>query len=266
VIHRLALDHNALFGARVIAASSPQGRFVEGAALIDGRSLVGADAWGKHLFHDYGAGVLLHVHLGLYGTFRQGPGLPPIVRGAVRLRLTADSAWAELRGPTACSILTDAERGALLRRLGPDPLRPDADVEQVRSRMSRTRTPLAAALTDQSIIAGVGNAFRAELLFRQGLDPYLPARSLAPEAFDALWADLTRLLHAGVKAGRIVTTSREHRERARGPAGPDDQYYVYRRAGRRCRVCGTPVAVAELAARNLYWCPTCQPPGESVSR
>ena len=76
-IHRLALDHVGLFRGRRLAASSPQGRFEEGAALIDGHTLVGADAWGKHLFHDYGAGLLLHVHLGLYGTFRQGPGTAP---------------------------------------------------------------------------------------------------------------------------------------------------------------------------------------------
>lgn len=258
VIHRLALDHAGLFRGRRLAASSPQGRFEDGAALIDGRVLLGTDAWGKHLFHDYGPGVLLHVHLGLYGTFRQGPGTPPAPRGAIRLRLTAENAWAELRGPTACSVINEAEHDGLLRRLGPDPLRADADAEQVRSRLARSRTPLATALTDQTVLAGVGNAFRAEVLFRQRLDPYLAADEMSAASFDALWSDLVALMRAGVKAGRIVTTLREHRERPRGAVTGDDQYYVYRRAGLPCRVCGTPVAVAELAGRNLYWCPTCQ--------
>lgn len=241
-----------------MAASSPQGRFDEGAALIDGRALVGADAWGKHLFHDYGGGILLHVHLGLYGTFRQGPGAAPAPRGAIRLRLVTDNAWAELRGATACEVITEAERAQLLNRLGPDPLRPRADVAQVRSRLARSRTPLGAALMDQTVLAGVGNAFRAELLFRQRLDPFMLASDLAGESFDALWADLVGLMRAGVKANRIVTTLREHRLHPRGAVGRDDQYYVYRRAGEPCRVCGTPVATAQLAARNLYWCPSCQ--------
>ena len=266
VLHRLARDHNALFRGRVVAASTLQDRFAAGAALIDGRSLVRADAWGKHLFHDYGAGVLLHVHLGLYGTFRHGPGSPPPAAGALRLRLVADTGWADLRGATTCAVITTAERKLLVNRLGPDPLRTDTvrsavDVVAVQSRLARSRVPVALALTDQSIVAGVGNAFRAELLFRHRIDPYLPSLELAPEVVEALWDDLVGLLRAGVKTGHIVTTLREHRSRHRGPVAPDDQFYVYRRTGEPCRVCGTPVAVAELATRNLYWCPSCQASG-----
>lgn len=244
-----------------MAASSPQGRFAEGAALINGRPLLRADAYGKHLFHDYGAGVLLHVHLGLYGTFRQGPGVPPPPVGALRLRLQSEGGWADLRGPTACEVITRADRRLLIERLGPDPLRSDADVDWFRSRMARSRGPIATALTDQSTVAGVGNAYRAELLFRHRIDPYLPACDLAPATVDALWTDLVALLRTGLKTGRIVATLKEHRTRTRGPVGPDDQFYVYRRTGLPCRVCGTPIAVAELAARKLYWCPSCQPPG-----
>lgn len=257
-IHRLALDHVGLFGGGSVAATSPQGRFDAGAALIDGRSLVGADAWGKHLFHDYGDGLLLHVHLGLYGGFRQGPGTPPPAIGAIRLRLVGARGWADLRGATVCAVVTEAERDQILARLGPDPLRSGADAAVVRARLARSRTPLAAALMDQTVLAGVGNAFRAELLFRQRLDPFRPASSLGPAAFDAFWADLVPLMRAGVKANRIVTTLREHREVPRGAVQAQDQYYVYRRTGLPCRICGTPVSTTELAARNLYWCPTCQ--------
>jgi endonuclease VIII len=256
-IHRLALDHVGLFGGLAVSATSPQGRFAPGAALINGRVLTSADAWGKHLFHDYD-GVLLHVHLGLYGSFRQGPGRPPAERGAIRLRLAADRGWADLRGATTCEVITAADREKVLLRLGPDPLRPRPDVAQVRSRLARSRVPLGAALMDQTVVAGVGNAFRAEILFRQRLDPFAPASSLSADAFDALWADLVTLMRAGVKANRIVTTAREHRAAPRGPAGAEDQYYVYRRAGLACRVCGTPVAVTEVATRRLYWCPSCQ--------
>jgi endonuclease VIII len=257
-IHRLALDHVGLFGGQVVTATSPQGRFAAGAALISGRELTAADAWGKHLFHDYD-GVLLHVHLGLYGTFRQGPGRPPAERGAIRLRLVADRGWAELRGATVCEVVSVAERDQVLLRLGPDPLRPGADVEQVRARLARSRTPLGAALMDQTVLAGVGNAYRSEILFRHRLDPFAPASALSSEAFDAVWRDLVTLMRAGVKANRIVTTLREHRDHPRGPVTDDDRYYVYRRAGLPCRVCGTEIAVTEVATRRLYWCPTCQP-------
>jgi len=256
-IHRLALDHAGLFAGRPVAATSPQGRFDPGAAVIDGRTLTASDAWGKHLFHDY-AGVLLHVHLGLYGTFRQGPGTPPAARGAIRLRLVSERGWADLRGPTTCEVITEADRDALLGRLGPDPLRPHPDAAAVRSRLSRSRTPIAVALMDQSVLAGVGNAYRAEVLFRGRLDPFAPASALSDADFDALWRDLVTLMRAGVKADRIVTTAREHRDVARGVARDQDRYYVYRRAGLACRICGTEVAVTEMAARRLYWCPTCQ--------
>lgn len=256
-IHRLALDHYGLFGGHVVSATSPQGRFDAGAALIDRRMLTGTDAWGKHLFHDYD-GVLLHVHLGLYGSFRQGPGGAPAQAGAIRLRLISDTAWAELRGATSCEVVTVDEQRRLLLRLGPDPLRPKADADQVRSRLARSRTPLGAALMDQTVLAGVGNAYRAEILFRHRLDPFAPASTLSGPDFDLLWSDLVTLMRAGVRANRIVTTLREHRDTPRGPARDDDRYYVYRRAGMACRVCGTSVAVAEMATRRLYWCPACQ--------
>ena len=77
----------------------------------------------------------------------------------------------------------------------------------------------------------------------------------------AVWADLVELMRAGVRTDRIITTRREHRDKAKGAVNRGDQYYVYRRAGQACRVCGTPVLKAEFQARNLYWCPNCQPTG-----
>ena len=89
--------------------------------------------------------------------------------------------------------------------------------------------------------------------------PYLPGRELDPVVWLDLWADLVLLLRAGVRAGRIVTTRPEDRERPHGRARRLDSHYVYRRTGLPCRVCGTPIATAVMVARNLYWCPRCQP-------
>jgi formamidopyrimidine-DNA glycosylase len=111
---------------------------------------------------------------------------------------------------------------------------------------------------DQAVIAGVGNVYRAEVLFRHGIDPHRPGRDLGRASWDAVWADLVALLRAGVRVGRIVTTRPEDRDRRSGTPGREDSFYVYRRAGLPCRICGTPVRTEPMAGRNLYWCPACQ--------
>lgn len=255
-IHRLALEHRRLLVGEELRASSPQGRFAEGAALIDGAVLRKATAWGKHLFHDYGAGRHLHVHLGLYGKFVSGKQPAPEPRGALRLRLDAPETYADLRGATACELLTRAEVRAIEARLGPDPLRRDGDPDVAYERISRSRVVIGARLMDQSVIAGIGNVYRAELLFRHRVDPFLPGRDLPRETWDAMWADLVVLMKAGVRSGRIVTT--DPQDRPGGRVTRDRASYVYRRTGLPCRVCGTPVVTAVMVARNLFWCPRCQ--------
>jgi endonuclease-8 len=257
-IHRLARDHKQLFGGSRVVASSPQGRFVEGAALIDGAVLTRTEAHGKHLFHSYGAGRWLHVHLGLYGKFSAGQSPAPAPIGQVRLRLANGSHFADLRGATVCELITPAEKAALHARLGADPLRRDADPRAAFARISRSRTPIGQLLMDQAVLAGVGNVYRAEVLFRHAIDPFGPGTALTIERWQAVWADLVGLMRAGVRANRIVTTERADRDRRSGPATREDSFYVYRRTDLACRCCGTPVRTAEMAGRNLYWCPSCQ--------
>lgn len=264
-LHRLARLHQRRFGGRPVAVGSPQGRFATSAEIVDGRVLERAEAHGKHLFHSYGPDLVVHVHLGLYGTFSDVPLPGEEPRGLVRMRMAGSTHHADLRGPTACELITDGEVDAIHARLGADPLRADADPERAWTRISRSRAPLATLLMDQSVIAGVGNVYRAEALFRHGLDPQLPGRSLAREQWDVLWGDLVDLLRDGVRRGRIATLRPEHqqasvRRRARLPDGSGTgQVYTYRRTGEPCVVCATPIAQATHQARNLFWCPTCQP-------
>ncbi|MEU8341591.1 endonuclease-8/formamidopyrimidine-DNA glycosylase [Actinomadura meyerae] len=262
-IHRLAAEHQRMFGGRAVRASSPQGRFAEGAARLDGRVLVGADAHGKHLLLGFDDESTLHVHLGIYGKVGFG-GLPaPEPVGLVRLRLEGGEHFADLRGPNRCEVLEPGGVKLLRDRLGPDPLRADADPEAAWRRISRARTPVGVLLMDQSVVAGPGNIYRAEVLFRQGVDPRLPGRRLSAERWAGIWSDLVVLMAEGVRAGRIDTVRPEHTPEAMGrPPRVDDhggEVYVYRRAGLPCLVCGTAVAAAVLAGRNLFWCPGCQP-------
>ncbi len=260
-IHRLASEHKELFGGARVAVSSPQGRFAAGAALLDGRTLTTTDAHGKHLFHRYGD-AWLHVHLGLYGDFRTGPGPAPAPVGQIRLRLIGGGHWAELRGPTACEVITGPEKDDYHARLGPDPLRADADPDAAWARIGRSRTGIGRLLMDQAVLAGVGNVYRAEVLFRHGVDPNLAGRDLDRATWLAMWDDLSALMREGVASGRIDTVRPEHTPEAMGrPPRVDDhggEVYVYRRHGQPCLICAGEVRTAVVAARNLYWCPTCQ--------
>jgi formamidopyrimidine-DNA glycosylase len=271
-LHRLAAALDAALGGAVVTASSPQGRFAAGAALLDGSRLVVTDAHGKHLLVGFAAaqdaerspGHWLHLHLGLYGTLAIGEGEPPPVRGALRLRLIGEGRggprWADLRGPTACELLTEEGVALLRARLGPDPLRADADPQVFVDKASGARTPVGAVLMHQDVIAGVGNIYRAEVLYRAGLDPYTPGREVGVERLQLLWQDQKHLLEVGLRTGRILTTEPEHRTGS-SPRGREGDHYVYGRTGMPCRLCGAPIATAQLEARALYWCPHCQAPG-----
>ncbi|MFI6453329.1 Fpg/Nei family DNA glycosylase [Streptosporangium amethystogenes] len=261
-IHRLAAEHRRAFGDREVRAESPQGRFTAGALRIDGRVLTEADAHGKHLLLGFDDERWLHVHLGIYGKYAFGPVPVPAPTGMVRLRLSNTGEYADLRGPNTCELLDPAGKAALHARLGPDPLRADADPESAWRRIGRSRTSVGVLLMDQSVVAGVGNIYRAEALFRQGVDPSRPGRDLTREQWEAIWADLVLLMADGVRVGRIDTVRPEHTPEAMGrPPRVDDhggEVYVYRRSGMPCFLCGTEVRTQVLAGRNLFWCPACQ--------
>jgi formamidopyrimidine-DNA glycosylase len=266
-VHRHARLHRSVFGGRAVAVDSPQGRFAAGAARLDGRTLVATQAHGKHLFLGFAdepylrPDAWLHVHLGLIGGWTFGSGGAPAPRGAVRVRLVADSDWAQLRGPTVCEVITPDEVAAIRARLGADPLRRDADPARAGERVHRSRVPIGALLMQQEVVAGIGNVYRAEALFRQRLDPWTPGRSVDVTAWDALWSDLVRLLRDGLRRGRIVTTLPADRQRRAGAVRAQDAHYVYRRTDLPCRICGTPVVAEPMAGRTLYRCPRCQAAG-----
>jgi len=314
-VHRLARQFNDVFGGAELAASSPQGKFAAGAARIGAHVLERAEAHGKQLFLSFSHELVLRVHLGLYGawdfggdrTFTGASSIgaprrigeqeeagddsaeyagPPEPQGAVRVRLVSAHGWADLRGPTSCEVLTLAEAAAVRSKLGPDPLHNlPGDREEFVRRIRKSSTSVALQLMKQDVLAGVGNVYRAEALFRRGLDPQLPGKSLRPGDAAALWDDIAMTMADGVRDGRIITTELAERPSGRGvgvggvgvggvpPSSLDgvnkgdsdnkavpvaDAHYVYKRNGLPCRRCGTLVAMVELGGRKLYWCPGCQ--------
>ena len=264
-LRRLADHLTDAFAGHPVRATSPQGRFGAEAALVDGSVVERADSAGKHLFVELTGERVIHVHLGLIGSFDVREGLATAPVGAVRLRLERlgeRPSYADLRGAIVCDLVTPQEAAAVRARLGPDPLRPDADPLVAWERIRRSDRPIGDLLLDQQVVAGCGNVYRAEVLFRQRIHPQRPGRRLTRSQFLAVWDDLVLLMAEGVRTGRIDTVRAEHTPEAMGRAPRQDDHggevYVYRRKDQPCWVCGSRVRTEVMGGRNSFWCPNCQ--------
>lgn len=324
-VKRLANTFDEWFVGTVCYTSSPQGRFEDGARLLNGRVMTKARSVGKHLFLRFdapggdGEPRWLHVHLGLYGAWRfhasgeaelaasigaprvdqvagveedtgfravstrenegfklvvaesdedtddDGEWEPPEPVGQVRLRIENQELAADLSGPTRCEVVTEDEVEETVGRLGPDPLDTESDPGELRSRfvsnIRGSKRPIGELVMDQSMIAGVGNIYRAEGLFRAGIAPARRGANVSVKRLEALWDDYVKLLDQGVVEGRI-TTMREADRPDPEVVGEDDpeslRWYTYQRTGRDCVVCGNPISEKLVQNRRLFWCPTCQ--------
>jgi endonuclease-8 len=248
-IHRIArLQREALAG-RPVAVTSPQGRFAEGAALLDGQVLEDVEAVGKHLFYRFGPHTL-HVHLGLIGQFRSFEGDAPPPTAGTRLAMRADGTTIYLSGPMVCGLIDPGSEDEIRAALGPDPLG-DGTRDEFAAALARRTTPIGAALLDQRVLAGVGNVYRAESLFLCGIHPERPARELTGAEVGCLWTTIVDRMRLGERLGRIVTVD---------DADEDGRVvYVYRRGGEPCRRCGTELRSWTLGGRTITACPVCQP-------
>ncbi len=260
-LHRIADVHNRLLAGGPVAAASPQGRFAEGAAILDGARLSEVRAHGKHLFYEWMDAPTLYVHLGLIGKFRTwSRRLPPEPSAATRLVMTNERATTYLTGPMACRLVEPSEVEQIVAAMGPDPIASRRGRNEFKRRLARKRGPIGAALLDQGVLAGVGNVYRSELLFLIGINPQTPAASLTETEADALWDTTVDELRAGVTAGRIVTVkAREAGVRSRMDLDRDEALYAYHRDGLPCRRCSTEIRMTEMGNRRIWWCPQCQP-------
>jgi endonuclease-8 len=294
-IHRWAARHTAAFAGKKVRVEAPTSSRFEGAGAIDNQMLVEVRAVGKHLGYDFGKGRILHVHLGMYGDFTEGTGELPPERGALRVRLwnvaavklgtqpgeskrhawysnddgtghiaPEQVAWMELRGPTDCSVWTEAKWSALLERLGPDPLNGDP-VTRFAEKVSKRKTAVGALLMDQTVAAGIGNIYRAELLFRARLSPFIAGSAVPAGTLAAIWKDAVPLMKAGMVDRRIITTKPKDRPTKKtGTPLKEEAHYVYRRQGKPCLLCGTKIVTKVMAGRNLFWCSSCQADGSQA--
>ena len=168
----------------------------------------------------------------------------------------------DLVGATTRELIGADRRQQILDRLGPDVLDSEADPERAWERLSRRAVPIGAALLDQQILSGVGNVYRAEALFVNGIHPMRRADSLSRAEFDRLWNTLSAMLRQGVEDRRIITVHASERaaaglDGAAEAVAPEDAYYVYQQ--HHCRRCGTPIRSWPLGPRRAYACEHCQP-------
>ena len=186
---------------------------------------------------------------------------PPEPIGQVRVRLLTETVCADLRGPTACEVLDPQQVDAVIAKLGPDPLLDSSQDAEDRfvAVVRKKATPIGLILMDQNVVSGIGNVYRAELLFRANLNPYAPGRSLTVDTVRALWRDWSHLLRIGVETGQMMTMDDlDGEDYILAMAHRADRHWVYKREGLPCRICGTHVTLEEMGARKLYWCPRCQ--------
>lgn len=278
VIHRLADEFTRIFGTHRLHITSPQGRFATEAELVDGSRLERAEAFGKHLFLHFDAASdehIIYIHLGLIGHLRFED--REKVWGQIRVRIetldddgSSDGSSSEdttnlaanLRGPQWCRLITDEEYAIAVGKIGEDPIRDDANPRQVWAKVQRSKRSIGSLLMDQKLFAGVGNIYRAEVLFRHQQSPFTLGNAIDRSVFFAMWEDLVVLMRQGVVDGEINTVRDEHTPEVMHRPARDDEHggevYVYRRAGDDCYVCGSDIAMKAYEGRNLFWCPTCQ--------
>lgn len=316
VVRRLGVSLTDVFAGESIRFTSPQGRFSESATALDGWFLSEVYVHGKHMFigcvpqADYGQTDLwIHIHLGLYGTWRfsgdtthpeRGPLMlahaqeekladarpgpvqnhkgerwhffdtvggvwnAPEPVGQVRMRLETDYAIADLVGPNKCVIISEEERQAALGKLGPDPLMPgsrsdvsarDSFVDAVHSR----KRAIGELMMDQSIIAGVGNIYRADILFMAGISPMRAGNRISVARLRQLWELTCDVMNRGYEIGRLDTIRPEDAPEELIVGDEEaSRWYVYHRTGRACLQCGTPISEKLMQNRRLFWCSHCQ--------
>lgn len=252
-IHRAASDHHLMLAGQKLTISSPQGRFAEGASLLTGQLCLAVEAFGKHLLYRFKSGELLHIHLGLFGRIRKCK-LPLVEpRGAVRVRLVSETHFIDINGPTICQILAGEEVLKLINRIGPDVLRYDANPDLAFNKIVKSKAPIGRLIMDQSVMAGIGNIYRSEILWRQGIHPETPGKAIDRQTFDRIWNDAKALLTIGVKHNAIITVNNT------SPSKSSYRERVNIFAKGNCPNCKGAIRRFEINGRRTFVCETCQP-------
>jgi endonuclease-8 len=247
-IHRAARDHQ-----RILARKIAQGRFSEGASLLNGQICSAVEAFGKHLLYKFNNEYTLHIHLGLFGRIQKQKLPLAEPKSSVRIRLIGKKYLVDIIGPTICEVLGQKGVMALIGRIGPDVLRPDANPDFAFEKISRSKAPIGRLIMDQSVMAGIGNIYRSEILWRQAIHPETPGRAIDRQTFNRIWDDASALLAIGVERNAIITVFDGQLSKKRY----GKKFNIFGKAS--CPKCEGEIRRFEISGRRTFVCNTCQP-------
>ena len=261
--------HRALAGEAVTRFESvfPRLSRVEDTTPLTGRTIERVESRGKHLLIWFSGDLVLRTHMRMHGSwhiYRPGERWQ---RPHQDMRIVIETAGMHAIGfdvPVAeLTTAKDLERDEPVRGLGPDPLADGFDATDAVARLeARGDTEIADALLDQTAIAGIGNIYKSESLFAARVNPFTPVRRLTRAQLSSIVTAAARFMAVNARdgaSGGIRTYAGLRRTSTR--TDPSAHLWVYGRAGRPCRRCGTPIERRRQGphARSTYWCPRCQP-------
>ncbi len=204
---------------------------------------------GKNLVIDLSTGYSMRIHLGMSGRWVVGELSAAAPHGSARLVLATSAHRVVCYGAPTVAVDRTPAVDAVLARLGPDVLGDFDDDEFLRRARTVPDQDIASLLLDQRVIAGIGNVYKCELLFLEGIHPARVVSAISDRQLSALARRARSLMASNIGSGRRVTT---------GSTTRGQETWVYGRPGRPCRRCGTSIAVDRQRERVTYWCPGCQ--------
>jgi formamidopyrimidine-DNA glycosylase len=229
---------------------------------LEGERVASVERRGKYLVVRFESGRVLLVHLRMTGSFRHVPaGAPadgPHTRAVVRLDDGSDVTYRDVRRFGTWLLVEPSELDTYLAaRLGEEPLARGFGPAALAARLANRRAPLKAALLDQRTLAGLGNIYVDEALWRARLHPLRPANSLDPDDIRTLHRGIRAALRMGI--ARQGATLRDYAQPDGTRGSMQHEFKVYGREGEPCDRCGTPIAKTRAGGRGTWYCPTCQP-------
>lgn len=232
-----------------------------------GRTIERCESAGKHHLIVFSGDLILRTHMRMNGSWHLYRPGERWWRGPQSMRVRIDTAeWVAVAFNVPVAEFVTAKDLATtdpVAKLGPDLLGREFDRDEaVRRIVASAHQPIAQSLLDQRLVAGIGNVYKSEVLFMGGVNPFTPAGAVPSPVLERL-LDLARgLLKDNVVDSALPRIQTYRNLRMTNPAsGHDESVWVYGRAGKPCRKCGTPIEMKKmgLEARSTYWCPTCQP-------
>ncbi|HEV8686038.1 MAG TPA: bifunctional DNA-formamidopyrimidine glycosylase/DNA-(apurinic or apyrimidinic site) lyase [Gaiellaceae bacterium] len=227
------------------------------AAELEGERVADVERRGKYLVLRFESGRALLVHLRMTGSFR-GADETPHVRAVLTLDDGARIAYRDVRRFGTWLLVEPGElEPYLAERLGEEPLGRRFGPKALAARLKDRRAPIKAALLDQRTVAGLGNIYADEALWRARIHPLTPAREVPPERIAALHKGIRAALRMGI--ARRGATLRDYAQPDGSRGRMQHEFKVYGREGEPCDRCGTPIKKTRAGGRGTWYCPTCQP-------